>query len=591
MLAAILRFWNLPQNGWGSPYYAAAVRSMRGSLSNFAFAAYDPAGFLSVDKPPLALWLQTLSSLLLGYHGLALLLPEAIAGVLSVLVIYRLVRRSFGETAGFTAGLFLTSTPITVAVDRLNLPDGPLTLTLLCASAVLLRAIRTGRVGALFACALLLGLGFNIKMWESLILAPFFGLIYLLCATDSLQRRLVRLLAAGIVLTAVAFSWVLFVDSVPPSQRPYVGGSRNNSAMDLIFVYNGWDRLTGGKDQMSGKWLEPGGPLEYMGATPGFYAGAPGPFRLMGKALGPQVMWWFGLCLTGLVYLGWRWRDFGRERRAAILLWISWVVGFGVVFSVAGGTVHPYYVSVLAPAVAALGGIAVGEAWRHREEPRLFLPTALIVGALLQAFLLRDFVSTHMILLTGPLVAVVAGSLTLWRRQARAFTVLALCGLCLCPLYWCWTAVAVPGNGLTPSSGPEIAAGGWRNPPPQMPVGFTRKLVSFLEKERRNERFVLATGGVYNASPIIVETGLPVMALGGFMGSDPIVTPQQLIEYFQRGELRFFLIRFGDALPGNTYLPPLTVWVQEHCRWVDPEAWGEYYPGYGMEYMYLYDCQ
>lgn len=424
LLAAFLRFWNLIQNGFGNLYYAAAVRSMRGSFSRFLFAAYDPAGFISVDKPPVALQVQTLFTFLFGYRGIALLLPQAIAGTLAVFLLYRLVRRDFGTLAGLASALFLALSPMTVAADRMNLPDSLLTLTLLGAAGALLSAIREGSNRALLLCALLLGLGFEIKMWEALVPVPVFAALYLRFAPFPLKQKCLLLAVAGIVLLAVAFSWVLLVDTVPPGQRPYVGGSRNNSAFDLIFVYNGWERWSGGKDQLGTALLGPGGALAGLGATPGFWAGPPGPLRLFSKALGPQVLWFFGLALAGFAAIPGS--SGSRERQTALGLWGGWFLIFAIVFSFAGGTLHPYYLTVMSPALAALAGIGLATAYRAQKTRLWPLPTALGLAALFQGLLLRDYAAVFPILLIAPGAALLVAPATLWKKAGSASLALAL---------------------------------------------------------------------------------------------------------------------------------------------------------------------
>jgi 4-amino-4-deoxy-L-arabinose transferase-like glycosyltransferase len=590
LLTGFLHFWNLSQNGWGNVYYAAAVRSMRMNLTNFLFAAYDPAGFLSVDKPPVALWIQTLFSLVMGYRALALLLPGAIAGCLSVILLYRLVAQRFGEAAGLLSGLFLCLTPVNVAVDRMNLPDALLIVTLMLATGAFVRAVEQGDARSLLLCALFLGIGFNIKMWEALIPAPLFGVIFLCYAPFRLRERMILLAFAGIVLVAVSFSWVLFVDSVSPLHRPFVGGSRNNSAIDLILVYNGSERLTGGKDQLGGALMAKDGALSSLASAPGFYAGPAGPFRLFNFALGPQVMWWFGLIPMGIIGLVRHVRELSREKKIGILLWCGWFVSFGFVFSFAGGTVHPYYICVLAPGIAALAGIALAGAYQVQQTVPFLLPATVGLAAVFQMVLLWDSLAHYPYLMVGPLVALMGGAFTLANRATIWAMGMSLLGLCLCPLYWCGTALVVPGNGLTPSTGPEIAQGAWEYPPPQMPEAFTHTLTAFLEAQHGKERFLLATGGVYNASPIILQTGKPVMAMGGFLGSDPIVTPGRLARYVRDGDVRFVLVTPTDGLPNNTNLPPLAKWTEDHCQKIDPSRWMKYSPGRSMEYMTLFDC-
>jgi 4-amino-4-deoxy-L-arabinose transferase-like glycosyltransferase len=243
LLAAALRFANLNSLGYANHYYTAAVVSMGKSWHNFLYVAAEPGGSVSVDKPPIGLWLQTLSAKILGVNSLGILLPQILAGVLSVLVLYHLVHRSFGTPAGLLAALALAVTPIVVATDRNNTTDSLLVLVLLLAAWAFMKATQTGRLQHLLLGAILVGVGFNIKMLEAYLPLPAFFALYLLGSAEGLGRKIGKLALAALLLVIVSFSWALFVDLTPADQRPYVGSSESNSELSLIFGYNGIDRL------------------------------------------------------------------------------------------------------------------------------------------------------------------------------------------------------------------------------------------------------------------------------------------------------------------------------------------------------------
>ncbi len=245
VLSAVLNFRRLGQNGYANIFYSAGVKSELASWHNFLFVSFDPHGFISIDKPPIALWVQVVSAELFGFRPLSLLAPEALAGVLSVLVLYLVVAPRFGRAAGVASALALAVFPSFVAVSRDNGPDAVLILLLLCACAVGLTAVETGRWRSLLGGAVLVGLAFNTKTLAALVIVPGLGLAYLACAPGSLQRRLGQLLAAGTVLVVVSGAWIAYVDLTPASQRPYVGSSANNSEVNLTFSYNGLGRVGG----------------------------------------------------------------------------------------------------------------------------------------------------------------------------------------------------------------------------------------------------------------------------------------------------------------------------------------------------------
>ncbi len=246
LLAASLRLVWLDQSGFGNPYYAAAARSMQAGVSNYFFGAFDPLGLVTVDKPPVALWLQAASARIFGYRGLSLIVPQALLGIGSVLLTYHLVRRRFGSVAGLLSGLFLAITPIGVAVDRTNLPDPALVFVLLLAAWAVSLAIETGRGRHLMLAAVLVGIGFNVKMLAAFVVLPTFYLCYFLGAPLPVATKLRQLTAATLLLVAVSLSWAAVVEATPKNHRPYIGGSRTNSAFDLALGYNGLGRIIGG---------------------------------------------------------------------------------------------------------------------------------------------------------------------------------------------------------------------------------------------------------------------------------------------------------------------------------------------------------
>ncbi len=244
-LSAVLNVNHLSRNGYANTFYSAAVHSMLRSWHNFFFVSFDPGGMVTVDKPPFGLWVQGLSAALFGFHPLSLLLPEAIAGVLSVAALYWVVTPRFGPAAGVMSALALAVFPSFVAVSRDNNLDAVLILLMILACGVGLRAIGSGRLLTLLGCAAIVGVAFNTKTLAAYLIVPGLALGYLVCAPGSLPRRGAQLLAAGAVLVLVSVSWSLVVELTPASQRPFVGGSVNNTERDLTFGYNGFGRVEG----------------------------------------------------------------------------------------------------------------------------------------------------------------------------------------------------------------------------------------------------------------------------------------------------------------------------------------------------------
>jgi 4-amino-4-deoxy-L-arabinose transferase-like glycosyltransferase len=245
VISALLEGHGISHNGFANNYYSAAVKAMLGSLHNFFFVSSDPGGLVSVDKPPLGLWLQVLSAKLLGFRELAILIPEAACGFLTVVLSYFIVAPRFGRWAGVAAAAALAVFPAFVASTRDNNLDALLILLMLLAGWATVKAIENDKLWMLLLAALLAGLAFNTKALAAYLVVPGMALAYLVCADGSLQRRVARLLAAGVVLAVVSLVWIVAVDLVPASQRPYVGGTTDNSELSLTFEYNGFGRVAG----------------------------------------------------------------------------------------------------------------------------------------------------------------------------------------------------------------------------------------------------------------------------------------------------------------------------------------------------------
>jgi 4-amino-4-deoxy-L-arabinose transferase-like glycosyltransferase len=587
-VAAILRLWGLTANGFGNTYYAAAVRSMSLNGHNAFFGAYDPAGFLSVDKPPLALWVQTLSVGALGYSPFALHLPQAFAGVASVALLWRLVRGAFGTVAAFVAALALALTPVTVAVDRSNNLDAWLVLLLLLASGAFLSATRTGRLPPLLWGAAFVGLAFNVKMLAAYVLLPTLGAVCLLGASGPWRRRFLHLLAAAGLLLVTSFAWAFLVDATPPERRPYVGGSQHNRAIELAFGYNGPGRLVGGPGQIQGQDPDETQPTQ-IAANP-MFGGAPGPRRLLEPALAAQALWLLPVALAGIVgsalLLPWRLPLSPPARQT--LLWGGWLLSYGGVFSFARGTFHPYYLALLAPPLAALTGIAVKAAADAVTTPgrRAAAIIGLTLGALTltaisQATLLRGHPAAMPLILTALFGALLASAVVLAARLAqsngvswRTVATIGAVGLLAAPMAWCVETLRLPESFAMPLAGPPDARRQEMDAETQAVYARADpRLIAFLRDHWRGERFLLATETAYTASPLIIRTGEPVIAVGGFLGIDPAVSLDQFRQMVRQRQLRYVLLVPGEAWEGGGPNSLLFDWVEENGIPADPAKW------------------
>ncbi len=638
-VSAVLNLWNLAQNGYGNTYYSVAVQSMLLNWKNFFFASYDAGSFITVDKPPVALWMQAISAKIFGFNGLALLVPEALAGVASVALLYFLVKRLFGPLAGFLAATALALTPIAVAVERSNNTDTWLMFTLLLAAWTITLATEKGRFRLLALSMALVGIAFNIKMLEAWIVLPTFFLLYLVAAPLSWKKRLLHLTLAGIIALSVSLSWAVAVDLTPASMRPWVGGSQTNSVLELALGYNGLGRITGqgervgggtttdrtdasllttaqfttGTTATTGTTGTTGATTGTTGATtapgnftpptdgnvPGgagggnsFNTGTPGVLRLVNSELAAQWSWLLPLTLLGLVAAA-----FGVRRKLpldrkgqALLLWTGWLLTYGAVFSMASGIFHNYYMIMLAPAAAALVGAGVAALWaayRQGGWRAWLLPAALLITAAWQVKVLLDFPAWSAwltpLLVGGSVIAAAALVATrllkgqIWRRVAPALLGVGLLALALAPSAWASTAVLAAGNSSIPTVGPSQLTGGQGGfgggPGGAGQGGETANssLITYLQANQGETFYLLAVSSANQASSIALATGEPVLAMGGFGGSDPAMTVEKLQELVATDQVRYVMI--GGGGPGGT-TSDLTTWVQANGTVVDSSLYG-----------------
>ncbi|WP_165423273.1 glycosyltransferase family 39 protein [Ktedonosporobacter rubrisoli] len=565
LLSIFLNFFNLTQNGYGNPYYAAAVKSMLTSWHNFFFVSLDSGGFVMIDKPPLAFWLQASSAGLFGFSGLSLLIPEALAGVASVAILYILVRRSFGTTTGLLAALALAITPICIVTDRSNTPDSLLVLVTLLATWMIFLATETGKLRWLLLSALLLGIGFNIKMLQAYLVIPAFALLYLLGAPLRLRTRLLHLALAGVVLALISLSWIVAVDLTPVTQRPYVGSSPSNSEIDLAFGYNGIQRLLGFLFHSSGVAAPLGGSL-YNGMTlliAILEAGLPSPIRVFNQQLGSQIGWLVPLAVYGLIVAIGR-----RQKRAPLtregqgmILWGTWFLTMLIFFSLALN-IHTYYLVMLAPAICALAAIGLLKLWAAYGKPGWrgwLLPLALANTAACQWFILTYYPGWRSWL--SPLILVVCILAALLLVVARLFakrqnialtgpaTSVALLALLIGPAIWsCATPLQVS-SPLLLRAGPAAQATGYEEATEKLMNSFipdsTRvdpALERYLLAHQGQTRYLLVTLNGVTAAPLILDTAKPVMALGGFIGIDPILSQQQFKALVAQNVVRYIMV-------------------------------------------------
>ncbi|MFF5984732.1 ArnT family glycosyltransferase [Streptomyces olindensis] len=465
-LAAVLYSWNLSGSSLNS-FYSAAVLSGTESWKAWFFGSLDSGNFLTVDKPPLALMVMGLSCRLFGYGTWQMMAPMIVAALATIWVLHSCVKRVFGHAAAAVAALVLALTPITVAINRDNNPDTLLVFLMVSGAALALRATRNGRLLPLLGSAACFGLAFNTKMLQGYIALPAVFLVYLYAARPAWVKRIVNLLAAGVVLAVSSFWWAAAVSLVPASERPYIGGSTDGTAWNLIMGYNGLGRILGGEGNGGGG-----------GGGGGGFSGTAGLGRMFNDILGGQISWllpFAGIALVGgLVLCGRAPRT--DPTRAALVLWGGWTVLHYLTFALAEGTMHPYYTTALAPGIAALcggGGVMLLRAFRTDRRWLWVLPLGLGVTAVWAVALLRrasgwntwlwPSVLVVMALAIAGLFVFRSGTSGLRLRLLTVSVAAAVVAAVAGPAAYAWSVPSGSGGGgmggTNPTAGPSTGSG------------------------------------------------------------------------------------------------------------------------------------
>ncbi|MGI6870796.1 ArnT family glycosyltransferase [Amycolatopsis sp. 3B14] len=549
---AVLYLWGLSASGWANAFYSAAAQAGGESWQAWFFGSSDAANAITVDKTPAALWVMGLSVRLFGLSSWSILVPQALMGVGSVWALFATVRRVSGPTAGLLAGAVLALTPVAALMFRFNNPDALLVLLLVLGAYCVVRALEKASPKWLALAGVAVGFGFLAKMLQAFLVLPAFAIAYLVAAPTSLGKRLLHLLGALGAVVVSAGWYLAVVELWPADSRPFIGGSQSNSILELTLGYNGVGRITGdevgslGGAQSSGSWA-----------------------RLFGSEMAGGIAWLLPAAAIALGALAWlTWRAPRTDRtRAATILWGGWLVVTGGVFSFMSGIIHPYYTVALAPAVAALAGTGAVRLWRARAHPIAsgLLSSGVVLTAL-TGYLLLTRESTwlpwlkYVVLLLGLAAAVlVLVSDRLPRSGARGVAALALIASLLGSGAYTVATAATPHSGAIPSAGPSSGGfggfGGQGGPPGGGQRGGMRggvgnllttttpsaEMTALLQADAENYTWVAATVGSNPAASYQLASGFPVMALGGFNGTDPSPTPAQFQQYVADGRIHYFV--------------------------------------------------
>jgi 4-amino-4-deoxy-L-arabinose transferase-like glycosyltransferase len=585
LATALFYVTNLTANGYANSFYSAAVQAGSDSWKAFFFGSSDAGNSITVDKPPASLWAMALSVRVFGLSSFSILMPEVLMGVATVGVVYATVKRHFGAAAGLIGGVVMALTPVAVLMFRFNNPDALLVLLMALGAWATMKSIEQGSAKWFAIVGVFIGLGFLTKALQVLLVVPAFGLAYVLFANTTLRRRITGALVGTAAMVLSAGWWVAIVELVQASMRPYIGGSQDNSFLSVTFGYNGLGRISGNETGS-------------VGGGNGW--GTPGLGRMFSSAIGGQISWLIPSALillaVGLFLRGRAPRT--DARRAAYVVWGGWLLVTMVTFSLMAGIFHEYYTVALAPSIAALVGMGAAEAWEHRARAigsvtlaaataaaatwsfillsradwQGWLRITVLVLGLASALLLLAVTQLHRrfvpVVIAGALVAALAGP--------AAYSVQTVGTAHTGSIVTAGPAVAGGRGGGMPGGGP----GGMGAPPQGMtggPQGTTgtqggtgtgtaggtrtgggmggllsastpnTEVVSALSVDAGSYRWVAAAIGSQNAAGLQLGTGLPVMAIGGFNGSDPSPTLAQFQQYVSDGDIHYLVASGGSG--------------------------------------------
>jgi 4-amino-4-deoxy-L-arabinose transferase-like glycosyltransferase len=621
----LLYLWNLGASGWANAFYSAAAQAGSQDWAAWFFGSSDAANSITVDKPPASLWVTGLSVRLFGLSSWSILVPQALMGVATVWLVYLAVRRAaapatadvlLAHRAGLLAGAVMALTPVAVLMFRFNNPDALLVLLMTAAAYAVLRSIQDARLRWLLLAGVFLGFGFLAKQLQVLLVVPGFAVAYLLAAPAGLGKRLLHLLGAGAALVVAAGWWLAVVELIPAGSRPYIGGSQTNSILELTLGYNGLGRLTGD---------------ETGSVSGGNGWGTPGLLRMFNSEFGGQIAWLLPSVLVLGAALLWLGRRAPRTDavRASVLFWGSWVLVTGLTFSFMAGIIHPYYTVALAPGIAGLAGLGGVLLWQRRARLVAALPlAAAIVVAGLMAFELLGRSAGYVpwlrwAVLLGALaagIAVLAAAAVPGLRTGllkRTTAALAVAASLTGPLAYSLTTAATAHSGAIVSAGPATTvmgrggAGGLgvfggqnsalRTAPLRQQargagggIGGTggiggmgagggmggllgattpsEALVTALKTGAGSYTWAAAVVGSNSAAGYQLATQLPVMAIGGFNGTDPSPTLAEFQQLVAEGKIHFFIAgRMMQGQTGSDAAAQITAWVEANF---DPQTVG-----------------
>ncbi|WP_327333961.1 ArnT family glycosyltransferase [Streptomyces anulatus] len=652
--------YNLSASGYANSFYSAAVQAGSQSWKALFFGSLDSGGAITVDKPPAALWPMALSVRLFGLNSWAILAPQVLMALATAAVLNTAVRRRFGPVAGLIAVGVFALTPVAALMFRFNNPDALLALLMTVTVWCVLRALERGRTTWLLWAGAAVGFAFLTKTLQAFLILPPLAVLYAVCAPVPVRKRIGQLALSALTMVVAGGWWVAIVELMPASSRPYVGGSQNNSFLELTFGYNGLGRINGEETGSVGGGGRGGG-----GGGGGGW-GDTGIGRMFNSEIGGQIAWLLPAALILLAAGLWLTRKAARtdSARAAFVAWGGALIMTAAVFSFMAGIFHQYYTVALAPYVAALVAMGVTVLWEERGAwwPRAVLAGTVVVTVVWAYVLLGRTPDYLPWLRWAVLAAGLVGALGLLmvvgrfggRGVAAAVVGLSCAASLAGPAAYTVSTLNSGHQGSIVTAGPSAGfgtggpgggggrggpggpgggdggqRGGMRQPPgqgrgtppgqgqgnqqgnqqgnapggmPTAPGGTApggtgtgtgagagtnpgsgegmrggggggmggllngasvdAETKALLEKGADDYTWVAAAVGAQNAASYQLATGEPVMAIGGFNGSDPSPTLAQFKKYVTEGKIHYFVS--GGGMGGDSGTSSqISSWVTE----------------------------
>ncbi|MEW9870328.1 ArnT family glycosyltransferase [Arthrobacter sp. HS15c] len=569
--------WGLEKNGWANPYYSAAAQAGSQDWKAFLFGSFEWGNLITVDKTPLSIWVMSLSVRLFGLSSWAIIVPQAIMGVATTFLIYRILRRGFGAAPALLGGAIYATTPVVFLMSRYNNPEPLMGLLTVAAVAVTIRGIERGWLRFFAAAGLLLGLAFMAKQIQAFVVIPALCVTVLGFGSGSIPSRLRQLLVAALSLLGTSAAWLVAVELTPPSSRPYIGGSSTNSAIELTLDYNGLARFIQIPMNINGSRSSSQDEL----AT---YNG--GFSRIFDGNFAPEIAWLLfpAIAVSIVLIVLNRSLNFNRLARKVAVLAVTWFITTFLLLCFMGSMIHTYYTFSLAAPMALVLPIGLSALWRTRDRLILRLVGGVIVGsATYMTIRVLNYsdewpVWFRVLVISAGAVATAGWLCAASVRSCRVTACVVAVGFMLGPVGANLYTLSVPQKGTNPQSGPVAndpmamsrlllaARGGKPAWALQIAYGSTppAAVVGLIRQTRGEQVWGAATYSAQNAAIYQLESGMPVIPLGGWLGTDPAPTPAQFRGLVADGRIGYFIWQ-QDLIDRNE----LSAETLQISRWVD----------------------